>query len=187
LLQPKTYKCEDPVQRPDAANIDAFSAHPFFRRIGTIWFLMAFVGLAVVAMATPSLAQDGGELFGCGGCAGCHGNLAQGGDDGAEEPGPDLRSSRLDRDLILETLSCGRPGTAMPFNLTGAYTEIECYGIPVGEVPPETNGGGGFTAAELEVLATFLMDHVVGVRRVTRQNCALFFGGNENARACLAF
>jgi len=175
------------MQHSDPINIDGFSELPVIRRIGAFGFILAFVGLAIVAMAAPTLAQDGGELFGRGGCAGCHGNLAQGGDDGAEEPGPDLRSSRLDRDLILETIACGRPGTAMPFNLTGAYTEIECYGIPVGEVPPETNGGGGFNAEELEILATFLMENVVGVRRITRQNCALFFGGNENARACLAF
>ena len=98
---------------------------------------------------------------------------------------PNLRRSVLDRDLMLETIACGRPGTEMPFNLEGAYTEIECYGIPVGEVPPETFGAGGLTAEELETLVDFLFEYVVGVTRVTRQNCAAFFEGNANARACI--
>ena len=152
-------------------------------------FARLFAGLVVAAaffaLPTPSLAQDGGPLWGLGGCGGCHGALAGGGDDPAEPQGPNLRRSGLDRDLMLETIACGRPGTDMPFNLEGAYTEIECYGIPVGEVPPETFGAGGFTAEELETLVDFLFEYVVGVTRVTRQNCAAFFEGNANARACV--
>lgn len=148
--------------------------------------VMGFVIAALLALSTPSLAQDdGGAMWGRGGCGGCHGALAGGGDDPAEPPGPSLRRSKLDRDLMLETIACGRPGTQMPFNLTGAYTQIECYGIPVGEVPPETAGAGGFTAEELETLVDFLFEYVVGVTRVTRQNCAAFFQGNVNAPGCL--
>ncbi len=155
---------------------------------GALGVVMGFVIGALLALSTPSLAQDdGGAMWGRGGCGGCHGPLAEGGDDPAEPTGPNLRTTRLDRDLLLETISCGRPGTKMPFNLTGAYTATSCYGIPVGEVPAETAGAGGFTAEELDSLVNFLMDNVVGVRRITRQNCALFFGGNENARACLGF
>ena len=154
------------------------------RGVAALRLLMGLAAGAFLLASAPSLAQDGGELWGRGGCGGCHGLLAGGGDDPAEPIGPSIRRTRLDRDLMLETISCGRPGTPMPFNLTGAYTEIECYGIPVGEVPAETFGAGGFTAAELETLVDFLFENVVGVRRVTRQNCALFFGGNENARAC---
>ena len=96
------------------------------------WLAGLVVAAAFFALPTPSLAQDGGPLWGRGGCGGCHGPLAGGGDDPAEPEGPNLRRSRLDRDLMLETIACGRPGTEMPFNLEGAYTEIECYGIPVG-------------------------------------------------------
>lgn len=144
----------------------------------------AILALSALAWSTPSAAQDGGELWGRGGCGACHGTLGEGGDDPAEALGPSLRESRLERDLILETVSCGRPGTPMPFNLTGGYTEIPCYGILSAEKPAEVFGAGGFTAEELEVMVDFLMEYVVGVTRITRENCAAFFGGNANARTC---
>lgn len=144
---------------------------------------------AVVAMPAPAGAQGiaGAEVWGGAGCGTCHGTLATGGEDPAEPVGPNLRISRLDRAGFVETIACGRPGTPMPFNLQGAYTEVSCYGLPPGDVPAEVRGAGGISAEELEDLVSFLMEHVVGQRRVTRDNCALFFGGNPDARACQAF
>jgi hypothetical protein len=121
-----------------------------------------------------------------GGCFNCHGNLAAGDGDPAYPAGPSLRSSRLDRDLLVTTISCGRPGTGMPMNLVGAYMETPCYGLPLGE-PPGVSRGANFTAEEIEALVDFLLENVVGVRTITRENCAVFFGGNLNAPACLQY
>ena len=144
------------------------------------------LALTILGISKPSASQEAGwEVWGQAGCGSCHGDLAEGGDDPAAPTGPNLRTSRRDRDLLAETIACGRPGTPMPFFLTGSYTESSCYGLPPGEVPTEVTGVGGITAAGLESLVSFLMDNVVGVKRVTRQNCGLFFGGNENARTCM--
>jgi hypothetical protein len=74
----------------------------------------------------------------------------------------------------------------MPMNLAGAYTETPCYGLPLGE-PPGVPRGANFTAEQIEALVDFLLEHVVGVRPITRENCAVFFGGNMNAPACLQY
>ena len=138
--------------QPNPNRTADFSAVP----CGALGFAI-FLGLlaaAVLALPAPAQAQDGAEVWGRAGCSTCHGILAEGGDDPAEPTGPSLRITRLDRDLIAEAIAGGRPGTAMPFNLNGAYTEIACYGIPLGEVPAETAGAGGLTAEDLEALMT---------------------------------
>ena len=138
----------------------------------------------VLALSLPSQAQeDSGYLWGEGGCSSCHGNLAAGDGDAASPNGPNLRRSSLDRDQMSETIACGRPGSEMPYNLAGAYTETSCYGLPLGD-PPGVPAGAPLTFDEVEALVDFLMEHVVGVRTITRENCALFFGGNMNHPAC---
>ena len=157
------------------------------RRRGRV-ILVSVMSLAAgvaVALSTPGLAQDAGaEVWRLGGCSSCHGNLAQGGGGGEEPAGPSLRRTRLDRDELIETISCGRPGAEMPYNLSGAYTRTSCYGLPVGEVPTEVKAGGGLSAEEVEALVDFLLENVVGQKKITRQGCAVFFGGNENVPVC---
>jgi len=154
--------------------------------------LSALVGLGlavtILGLATPGQGQDAGAgVWAQGGCSDCHGNLAEGGGGGDAPAGPNLRRTRLDRDQLAEVIACGRPGTSMPFNLTGAYSKTSCYGLPPGEVPAEVKGAGGFTAEELESLVNFLTDNVVGQRKITRDNCAVFYGGNRNSPLCLQY
>ncbi len=142
---------------------------------------------AVLAFSLPSQAQDGGAIWGRGGCLSCHGNLAAGDGDAAYPQGPNLRRTQLDRELLIEAIGCGRPDTEMPYNLAGAYTETACYGLPVGEAPPEVIQGAVFTADELATLVDFLIENVVGVTKITRENCGAFFGGNPNVPSCLQY
>jgi hypothetical protein len=53
-------------------------------------------------------------------------------------------------------ISCGVPGTRMPGWLTGAYTETECYGQPLGAVPSGTLVTGIFTAEQVDNLVTYI-------------------------------
>lgn len=153
-------------------------------RLGRVAMAIAAGGL-LAAIAMPGGAQelDGAALWSLGGCFNCHGALAAGDGDPAYPVGPSLRSSRLSRDQFLETLACGRPSTGMPFNLAGAYTQTPCYGLPLG-APPAVLAGADFTPAQIEALVDFLMNSVVGVRTITRENCAVFFDGNVNAPTC---
>ena len=155
-------------------------------RAGLGWLaIFASATTAVLALSLPGQAQQqtGADLWAVGGCANCHGNLAAGDGDPAYPAGPNLRTTTLDRAQLTETIACGRPGTEMPFNLEGAYTVHPCYSLPLGE-PPDVPVGANFTAEQIETLAEFLMEHVVGVTRITRENCAVFFGGNMDAPAC---
>jgi hypothetical protein len=146
------------------------------------------LGVLFLALASPGQAQEAGaRIWASGGCSGCHGNLAEGGDGGDAPAGPSLRATRLDRDQIAEFIACGRPDTEMPFHVRGAYTEVSCYGLPLGEVPAEVGGAGVLTLEEVETLADFLVQHVVGQRTITRDNCALFYGGNRNSPLCLRY
>jgi hypothetical protein len=131
----------------------------------------------------PAPEETGSTIWQKGGCFNCHGNLADGDGDPAYPVGPNLRATALGRDQLLETISCGLPSTPMPFNLAGAYTETPCYGLPLGE-PPDVGRGAGLTAEQLLKLVDFLEEEVVGVRRITRENCGAFFGGNVDAPLC---
>lgn len=154
-----------------------------FRFLGLV-----LLGAVTLACSSPSWAEeDGAAIWASSGCANCHGNLAAGGGDAAYPAGPNLRRTRLDHAQLVETIACGRPSTAMPLHLKGAYTEVSCYGLDVGEIPEGTTGKGFLSAEEIGTLVDFLEANVVGKPKITRQNCALFNGGNENAPECLQY
>ena len=54
-------------------------------------------------------------------------------------------------------VSCGLPGMSMPAWFEGAYSEVECYGMPLG-TRPETglNITGIFTAEEIQALIDYI-------------------------------
>lgn len=142
---------------------------------------------ALLALGTPGQAQEtGGDVWGQAGCFACHGELAEGGADPALPRGPNLRRTRLTAEQLTETIACGRVGSEMPYNLEGAYTQTACYGMPLGPAPSNVLPGAGLSAEQIGLLVDFLVADVVGKTRVTRENCALFFGGNANALTCQA-
>jgi len=143
---------------------------------------------ALIAFSTPGQAQESGaDIWRQGGCFACHGNLAAGDGDPAYPAGPNLRRTGLDGEQLFEVIACGRPQSGMPAHLAGAYTEIACFEAPLGPVPGDIILTGQFTQEQVDLLVDFLMQNVVGVTRITRENCATFFGGNMNAPACLQY
>jgi hypothetical protein len=120
------------------------------------------------------------------GCFNCHGNFGEGGEGGHFPAGPSLRQTRLNADALWETTACGRPGTQMPYNLRGAYTEVSCFGFPV-PTDPATLGvapGVGFTTEELDALTAYIVHRLVGRGMVTRNECAAYYGGNRDHPDC---
>jgi mono/diheme cytochrome c family protein len=96
------------------------------------------------------------------GCLQCHGTSAEGGAGGEFAAGPSLRSTLLDRNMLAETIGCGRPGTQMPAWLDGAYTEISCYGLPQGPAPAGLELTPVLSADEIQALVDYLMAKIVG-------------------------
>lgn len=155
-------------------------------RRGLALVMMALVTAGFLAAAAPSLAQDGANIWRRGGCATCHGGLAEGGEGGEEPEGPSLRTTTLDRDLLRETVACGRGD--MPYNLIGAWSEVSCYGVAAGDNPPEDfTAGAQLSAEDLDILVEFLFENVVGVERITRAACAAFYGGDLRTPVCAQF
>ena len=144
---------------------------------------------AVLAMGATAWAQDAAQVeeglaaWKAAGCSSCHGKFGEGGGGGAEPAGPSLRKSRLDAELIAETISCGRIATEMPANLVGAYTEVACYGLPTGPVPGQTSVEGSLTAEQISALVVYLLARVVGRKDITAEECGLYYG-NPNYPPC---
>jgi mono/diheme cytochrome c family protein len=138
-------------------------------------------GVVILAAAAPLMfaaatasAQDAARLaageaaWDKAGCIQCHGASGEGG-AGAEFPaGPSLRTTRLDRTALAETIACGLPGTPMPAWLDGAYTKRPCYGFPVGPAPDGAAGAAGvvltpvLSDADIEALVDYLTAKFIG-------------------------
>ena len=66
----------------------------------------------------------------CHGWHGEHGELYDLVGDSIRDPGPSLVASMLDRDALIEAVSCGMPKSNMPRYLPRAWTEEHrCYGM----------------------------------------------------------
>ena len=124
---------------------------------GCILALAACIGLAV-----PALAQ---EQFGPrrrqrrlvrASCFNCRGSMAQGGSGGDYPVGPSLRKITFNKATMVQIVSCGLPGTPMPAWLKGAYTTVQCYGMPLGSRPADTVIPAILTADEIKALVDYV-------------------------------
>jgi mono/diheme cytochrome c family protein len=133
---------------------------------GALVFTLSLVGALSFLLCANAFAQDqhaaGEAAWDKAGCLQCHGSTGDGGDGGEFPAGPSLRKTRLDRAALVEAISCGLPGTAMPSWLDGAYTKRACYGFPPGPPPAEITATPVLSAAEIEALVDFLAARFIG-------------------------
>jgi hypothetical protein len=96
--------------------------------------------------------------------------------------GADLRASTLDRQALILTIKCGRPGTDMPAFDKFAYSDGRCYGLKAADLkarqlslfdPPAT-----LAPNEVQDLADFLMAKVIGKGPMDRAKCVAFWGAD---------
>ena len=119
--------------------------------------LAAWIGLAVPALAQDNSALAAGKsVWNRGGCFNCHGDRAQGGGGSDYPVGPSLRNIGYDKATMAEVVSCGRPGTQMPAWLKGAYSTVQCYGMPLGSMPEGMTVPAIFTADEIKALVDYI-------------------------------
>ncbi len=114
------------------------------------------------------------------GCHKWHGN----GGGGYGGDALSLRKTELTRELIIETVSCGRPGTGMPFFVRGAYDEAKCYDMTRqdagDQMPPEANVF--LRASEIEAVADYVIAHIKGKGEPNYTECEAFFA--NGSRVC---
>jgi hypothetical protein len=124
-------------------------------------------------------------------CPYCHGWAG----DGAGEPqssggAANLRKTKLDRAQLIEVISCGVPGGAMPRFDDQAYAEKRCYGgvseADLGSNLPPLPPGSVLNRREIEALVDFLQAGIIGRGPITRQEC-LEAQGERAARTCAIY
>jgi cytochrome c553 len=108
------------------------------------------------AASDTDIAAAGKQVWNAAACYNCHGTNGQGGHSPNFPAGPSLRKSQLDPESMLLIIECGIPDTRMPAWLEGAYTEVECYGDPVGPLPSGILVSGAFSQDDLKNLVAYI-------------------------------
>ena len=151
----------------------------------------AALALLLCVAAAPAAAEDfafGRRIFyNKAQCPYCHGWAG----DGAGEPqssggAANLRKTPLTREQLIEAISCGVPGKAMPRFDDAAYAEKRCYGgvteDAVGTYLPPLPAGSILSQREIGALVDFLEAKIIGRGAITRGECEEVFGAG--ARSC---
>jgi hypothetical protein len=141
----------------------------------------------LLSIGSPANAQDaefGKDVWlGQANCADCHGWF---GDGNAEDPrsprGANLRETSLDKELLIEVILCGIPGTSMPHFDSRAYTDDRCYGLTRadldGSAPP--TGSTALTRRHATGLANFILEYLVGKGEPTQEECVALLGPDSS-------
>jgi hypothetical protein len=115
---------------------------------------------------------------------GCH-KWYGGGGGGYGGAALSLRKTQLSREQIIETVSCGRPGTAMPYFLRDAYEDKHCYGLAkqdLGNMMPPEAPGTFLRPKEIDAVADYVIAQIKGKGDPTYADCVAFFG--EGSHVC---
>jgi mono/diheme cytochrome c family protein len=107
-------------------------------------------------MSETDIVAAGKRIWSDAACYNCHGTNGQGGNSPDFPRGPNLRTSALDAQTMLQIIECGVPNTRMPAWLKGAYTEVSCYGNPVGPAPADTLVSGIYSEEDLKNLVAYV-------------------------------
>jgi len=145
------------------------------------------LGTAVTTLALAGTPRDpdaeGKAVYKRANCIGCHKWHGNGG-GGYGGDALSLRRTQLDREQIIQTVSCGRLGTGMPYHLRGAYDTIKCYNQTRSDLkdlmPPE--GSTFLRPSEIEAVADYVLHHIKGKGEPNYADCTAFFG--DGSRVC---
>lgn len=141
--------------------------------------------LAIIGAARASEPTEQGKRIYRMDCSGCHkwDGHGWGGYGGAALS---LRETQLNREQIITTVECGRPGTGMPYHLRDAYmAEHPCYGLTsrdsLGkEAPLEANNF--LRLPDIEAVVDYVLANIKGRGEPTFAECQAFF--DTSSRVC---
>jgi mono/diheme cytochrome c family protein len=162
----------------------SLAARVLFASVVALSLSIPAVAFGQSAQATaPDPTSAGKAVFSKANCMGCHKWHGNGG-GGYGGDALSLRKTQLTREQIIETVSCGRPATGMPFFVRGAYDEVKCHGMTREEagaqMPPEA--ATFLRPKDIEAVADYVLAHVKGAGEPTYAECVTFF--SSTSRVC---
>ena len=119
-------------------------------------------------------------------CQACHGWAGDGRKTDNQMPdGANLRESKLDRDALVIIIKCGVPGTGMPAYDRLAYRDGRCHGLTKSDLDKQGirlfDAPATLQPREVEMVADFLADKIVGKGALTRAACTELSAGDSEA------
>jgi len=118
-------------------------------------------------------------------CQTCHGWAADGRKMDTQMPdAPNLRLSRLGRAGIIYAIKCGRPGRGMPAFDRMAYKDAtRCNNTSEADLQKNNlalvDPAATLQPREIEMVADFLFDRVIGKGPLDHAKCLAYWGGEE--------
>jgi Cytochrome C oxidase, cbb3-type, subunit III len=160
------------------------SSRALVRIGGVLMLVMSSVPAAQSQGVDPADIAYGGQLYRQkGNCQACHGWAGDGRKMDNQMPdGANLRETTLDRQNLLVTIKCGRPGREMPAFDRLAYSDGRCFGLKQADLrarqlqmpdPPAT-----LSQSEIESLVDFLIAKVVGKGPMDHAKCIEYWGSD---------
>src|SRR6266481_5152863 len=155
------------------------------RSLSCAIFLVAasLCGPAVNAQSADDLAAGLRLFTQKGDCGACHGWAGDGRKLDSQMPdGANLRALMIDRETLMKTVKCGRPGTGMPAFDRLAYSDGRCFGLKLSDLRARglemPDAPATLAANEVERLVDFLFAKVVGKGPIDHAACVDFWGSD---------
>ena len=151
-------------------------------------FASALAALLPSAFAANSETSEGRAVYARANCVGCHKWHGSGG-GGYGGAALSLRKTELDKEQIIQTVTCGRPGTGMPYFSRGAYSDDPSAPHPCNGLTKQELGDVHvaeatifLAPAEIEAVADYVLATIKGKGEPNLEECVAFFG--DGSRAC---
>lgn len=133
-------------------------------------------------------AQEAGQaIYKRANCVGCHKWHGAGG-GGYGGAALSLRKTRLTEEQIVQTVTCGRPGTGMPYFLKDSYPPDHaqapsCYGFSWDDLKgmPLAQGSTFLKPEEIKAVAAYVVANIKGKGAPDLADCLAFFGQGSSA------
>jgi mono/diheme cytochrome c family protein len=147
---------------------------------------LAAVLIAGVSSAAENIADPGQAIYKRANCVGCHKWHGDGG-GGYGGAALSLRKTELDKQQIMETVRCGRPGTGMPYFSRDSYPENEpprCYNLTTKDLETMhvAQANVFLRPEEIAAVAEYVISSIKGKGDPNLADCIAFFG--EDSKAC---
>jgi mono/diheme cytochrome c family protein len=147
---------------------------------------LVFLLLASTSNAAENGPESGHAIFKRANCVGCHKWHGDGG-GGYGGAALSLRKTELDKQQIMDTVRCGRPGTGMPYFSRDSYPENgepQCYGLTNKDLETMhvAQANVFLRPDEIDAVAEYVLTAIKGKGDPNLADCVAFFG--EDSKAC---